>query len=480
MLTRSDYRERDATALAGLVRRGEVTALELLDTAIAEIERLDPHLNAVVMRGFEAARAAAAGAEASSGPFAGVPFLAKDINVDVAGFATTHGCRFFADAPPARADSALVRRWRKAGLVIAGRTNTPEFATDYGCEPELYGPTANPWDLSRTPGGSSGGAAVAVASGMVPMAHATDSGGSIRIPAACCGLFGFKPSSGVIATGSPLGPLVGGINVDHVVSRSVRDSAGMLLATAAPEPGAPTPRMPPPATLLDDLERPPGRLRIGVAALSPAGHRPDSETLALLEETRHLLEELGHETVEFFWPEESNTYDVTLPFWASELTAVIDARATALGRAPKPQELGPLVRWAVDEARRIDSVAVVAARAEMTRIRIRVAQEMAGLDALLLPAQSGPPLRTGLLTEWINESVELWAERAFAFAPYTEIFNVTGQPAMSLPLYQSRAGLPVGMQIAGKVGEDALMLRLARQIEDAQPWFDRHPPDPAR
>ncbi|MEQ8896863.1 MAG: amidase [Roseovarius sp.] len=470
-----DYRNQDATGLAALVRKGEVRAPELLDMALAEIDRLTG-LNAVVAMNEGAARQAAETVDRDA-PFAGVPFLAKDINVDVAGFRTTHACRFFANAPVASEDSALVRRWRAAGLVIAGRTNTPEFATDYGCEPELFGPTANPWDRTRTPGGSSGGAAAAVASGMVPMAHASDSGGSIRVPSACCGLFGFKPSGGVIASGSPLGPLVGGINVDHVVTRTVRDSAGMLAATAAPETGQPMPWRPLPDDLLASLSQAPKALRVGVVLTSPAGHDPDQATRDAVAHARNLLEDLGHHTQDFHWPEEVDPFDCSLPFWASELTAVIDARATALGRPPEEAELGPLIHWSIDQARRLSSVDMVQARMRMTAIRRKVAAAMEGLDVLLLPMLTEPPLETGLLTDLVNDDIDAWAERSFRFAPYTEIFNVTGQPAMSVPLYHS-GNLPLAVQMVGHVGADALMLRLARQVEEAAPWFDRRPPDP--
>lgn len=476
-MTPEDYRTHDATGLAGLVQSGEVSPAELLDLALAEIDRLNPALNAVIARNDDAARKAAEEVDRTA-PFAGVPFLAKDINVDVAGFQTTHACRFFADAPTATEDSALARRWRAAGLVIPGRTNTPEFATDYVCEPELFGPTRNPWDLSRTPGGSSGGAAAAVASGMVPMAHASDSGGSIRVPAACCGLFGFKPSGGTIASGSALGPLVGGINVDHVITRTVRDSAGMLLATAAPEEGQPMPWRPLPGDLLASLSDAPKGLRVGVVLTSPAGHEPDQPTRKAVANARALLETLGHRTEEFQWPEDIDPFDCSLPFWAAELTAVIDARAASLGRPPEEGELGPLIHWSVDQARRLSSVDMVQARMRMTAIRRKVAAAMAGLDLLLLPATTEPPLQTGLLTDLVNDDIDAWAERSFRFAPYTEIFNVTGQPAMTVPLYQSD-GLPLAVQMVGHVGADPLMLRLARQLEEAAPWHDRRPPNPA-
>ena len=319
MLNSQEYRARDAVGLAELVRSGEVTAREVLEAAIAEIERLDPALNAVVMRNYEKARDDAEAVDRKA-PLAGVPFPAKDVNVHVSGFPTTYACRFFAGAPVETADSLLVSRWRAAGLIIPARTNTPEFATDFGCEPELYGPTANPWDRTRTPGGSSGGAAAAVASGMVPMAHATDSGGSIRVPAGCCGVFGFKPSSGLVAIGAEFGPLVGGLNCDHAVTWTVRDSAALLDATAGPEIGAPTPFATPSGAFLAALDRPVGGLRIGVATASPGGRAPAVEIAGKIEATAGLLANLGH-AVRPWTLADSRTMPVTLRRYSGQASS---------------------------------------------------------------------------------------------------------------------------------------------------------------
>ena len=476
MLSRDDYRARDGLGLAELVRRGEVSAGEVLEAAIAEIERLDPALNAIVMRNYEKAREDAL-AVGRMVPLAGVPFPAKDINVHVAGFPTTHACRFFAGAPVESDDSLLVSRWRAAGLVVPVRTNTPEFATDFGCEPEFYGPTRNPWDHARTPGGSSGGAAAAVASGMVPMAHASDSGGSIRVPAACCGIFGFKPSSGLVATGAALGPLVGGLNCDHALTRTVRDSAALLDATAGPERGAPCPYARPAGSFLAALERPVGALRMGVAAPSPGGEAPATEIAGRLEATAHLLAELGHEVRPWSWPATEDASDAASVFWISELAAEIAARAATLGRDPRAGELGPLVAWSVAEAARIDSVQVADARRAMRDVQVRMARSFEEIDVLLTPVTAEPPLQTGVLTDCIERGIEVWGARAYRFAPYTDIFNVTGQPAMSVPLWEGADGLPLGMQFAGKVGQDARLLRLARQLEEAAPWSERRPPN---
>ena len=478
MLGREEYRARDAVGLAGLVRSGEVTAREVLEAAIAEIERLDPALNAVVMRSYDKARDDADGVGRGA-PLAGVPFPAKDVNVNVAGFPTTHACRFFADSPAHSADSALVSRWRAAGMVVPVRTNTPEFATEFVCEPELYGPTANPWDRTRTPGGSSGGAAAAVASGMVPMAHATDSGGSIRVPAGCCGVFGFKPSSGLVATGSELGPLVGGLNCDHAITWTVRDSAALLDATAGPETGAPVPWAAPAGSFLEALDRPVGPLRIGVVAAAPGGQAPAADIAGKVELTARLLEDLGHPVRPWAWPIAEDAYDAAFVFWAGELAAVVADRAEAIGRSPRDGELGPLVAWSVAAAARLDATQVMRARSAMRTLQVRMAEAMTGIDVLLTPVAGEPPLETGVLGACMEKGLDVWNERSARFAPYTETFNITGQPAMSVPLHQGADGLPVGMHFAGRVGEDALLLRLARQLEEAAPWIGRRPPDPS-
>ena len=479
MLSREEYRARDAVGLAELVRSGQVTACEVLEAAIGEIERLDPALNAVVMRNYEKARADAKAVDRTA-PLAGVPFPAKDVNVHVAGFPTTYACRFFAGAPVETSDSLLVSRWRAAGMVVPARTNTPEFATDFGCEPELYGPTSNPWDLTRTPGGSSGGAAAAVASGMVPMAHATDSGGSIRVPAGCCGVFGFKPSSGLVATGAEFGPLVGGLNCDHAITWTVRDCAALLDATAGPEIGAPTPYAKPAGSFLAALDEPLSELRIGVATASPSGTPPAPEIADKVGETSRLLADLGHEVRPWSWPATEDPCESASVFWAGELAAVVADRARTIGRKPRDGELGPLVAWSVAAAAHIDAIQVSQARRAMRDLQIRMARAMAGIDVLLTPVTSEPPLATGVLSACVVRGPEVWNERAWRFAPYAETFNVTGQPAMSVPLHQGDDGLPIGMHFAARVGEDALLLRLARQLEEASPWNLRRPPQPPR
>ncbi|MCC5974146.1 MAG: amidase, partial [Rubellimicrobium sp.] len=337
-----------------------------------------------------------------------------------------------------------------------------------------HGPTLNPWDPTRTPGGSSGGAAAAVAAGMLPMAHASDSGGSIRVPAACCGVFGYKPSAGLVATGAAIGPLVGGFNCDHVVTRSVRDSAAMLDATAAPErPFKAT--SPVPDGYLATLDTAPPRLRIGLVTTSPAGHVVQPEIARALERAAKLLAGLGHEILPFDWPEGVAPGDSADPLWTAEIALMVDQRAAVLGRAPAPGELGPVI----EEALRIAGAMTIreAAHRRLRRWEIRRLMDhaMTGCDVILSPVTSEVPLPSGLLSGLAQQDLSAWGARTGAFAPHTEIFNLTGQPAMSLPLDHDDDGLPIGVQLAGRLGADRLMLQLAREVEQALPWAGRWP-----
>jgi amidase len=330
-----EYASFDATGLAALVRRGEVTASELTEAAIERIDALNPRLNAVVERDYDGARAAARAAGRSA-PLAGVPFLAKDMNIEVAGMHLTASCRWLDGLPPATTDAPLAARWRSAGLCLLGRTNTPEFAGEFVTEPKWRGPTHNPWDLARSPGGSSGGAAAAVASGMVPMAHGNDLGGSIRVPAAACGLVRLKPSRGWVPVGPRHDELAGGLNCEHVLTRTVRDSALMLEVTSGAEPTtryplktyAPTPAL--------------SRLRIGVALRAPGGIGPIDEIGAAVEHAAAAVSRAGHTVIEYQFPDSANIGEASGLIWMVAIAEEIAFYRGLIGRDPRADELEAL------------------------------------------------------------------------------------------------------------------------------------------
>jgi amidase len=468
-----EYTSYDATGLAELVQRGEVTALELVEAAIERIEALNGRLNAVVERADAAARAAAR-AVRTDAPLAGVPFLAKDMNIEVAGLRLTASCRWLADLPPATFDAPLAARWRAAGLMILGRTNTPEWAGEFVTEPTWRGPTRNPWDPARSPGGSSGGAAAAVASGMVPLAHGTDSGGSIRVPAAACGLVGLKPSRGWVPVGPHLDELAGGLDCEHVLSRSVRDTALALDLTVGAEPTTRQPWSRPAAPFLRALKRPPPRLRIGVALSAPAGLAPDDEIGAAVEAVAALLAGAGHTLQPFRYPAGADIGEPAGIVWMTAIAEEIDARLARVGRPPAPDELEALTRASLELGRRSSAVDYVRARRALSRATGAMAGSFEALDVLLLPTTATLPPPTGTI-DGRSAAFDLarWNEQSYRFAPYTELFNVTGQPAISLPLGESRGGLPIGVQLAAPIGEDARLLGLGAFLERERPWHGR-------
>jgi amidase len=468
-----EYSAFDATALAELVRRGEVSASALTEAAIARIESLNGRLNAVVEDNFAAARAAARANELR-GPLAGVPFLAKDMNIEVAGLRLTSSCRWLKDLPPARSDAPLAARWRAAGLSILGRTNTPEFAGEFVTEPSWRGPTRNPWNTERSPGGSSGGSAAAVAAGMVPIAHGTDSGGSIRVPAAACGLVGLKPSRGWVPVGPHLDELAGGLDVEHVLTRSVRDTALMLEVTGGAEPTSRTPLGWPGGCFVERLEVAPTPLRIGVSLQAPGGGRPNDEIGAAVEHVAQLLGRSGHHVSSFQFPESANIGEPAGIIWLTAIAEEIDFYRRRVGRPPQSDELEALTWAAIELGKRSTAVDYVRARRALTN----ATRDMAGIfqlhDVLLLPTTSDHAPRIGEIdgrTAAFN--LERWNEQSYGYAPYTEIFNVTGQPAISLPLAMSRAGMPIGVQLAAPLGEDARLLGLAAWLERELPWDSR-------
>ena len=481
--------DHDATGLAALVRSGEVKPLELIDAAIARIETLDPQLNAVIHRRFERARAEAAamgpGPARDAGPLAGVPFLVKDISCHQAGEPFHEGMRFLRDRQwRAASDTHLAARFRAAGLITVGRTNTPELGVVPTTEPVAYGPTRNPWDRSRSPGGSSGGSAAAVAAGLVPAAHANDGGGSIRIPASACGLVGLKPSRGRTSLG-PDASFTALLVCEHVVCRTVRDSAAFLDAVAGPMAGDPFMAPAPARPFRDEVGADPGRLRIGLLTAAPGGLAPTvaPECVIAAENTGRVLESLGHHV------EVSHPAALDLPDWAPHFTSVwsagvalaLDGWSARTGDAIGAGDVEPLT-WALAElARALPTPALLRSLDWLMSTTRLVAEwwqpadDGGGFDLLLTPTLAEPPAPLGTFDSPPDNPLAGFM-RAAAFTPFTPPFNVTGQPAISLPLAQTREGLPIGVQLVAAYGREDVLLRVAAQVEDAAPWASRCPP----
>ncbi len=471
----NEYEQYDATGLAALVRQGQVTPQALLEAVIARIEARDGRVNAIVTQMYDQARATLA-AGLPAGPFAGVPFMLKDLGVLYAGVRTSNGSRIFADFVPDH-DSTLVARYKAAGLVIMAKTNTPELGIAATTEPELFGPTRNPWNLAHSAGGSSGGAAAAVAAGYLPIAHATDGGGSIRIPASMCGLFGLKPSRGRMPMGPDLGEGLAGMATGHCISRSVRDSAALLDATQGPAPGDPYTAPPLSRPLLDEVGAPPGRLRIAMCTTDYLGQPIHPECAAAVEAAARLCASLGHDV------EEARPDFSGLPLtraWrvipAANLWLNVQARARALGRAPAPGDVEP-VTWAwMQEGRQLTAADYMEAVTIMHSLGRRMGTFLERYDLLLTATLARPPLKLGAM-DMTTDDVDRYV--AFLFdevAPFTPLFNQTGGAAMSVPLAWNRAGLPIGIQFGGGLGDEPKLIRLAAQLEQAQPWADRRAP----
>lgn len=486
-----DYLKHDATSLAALVADGDATPAELLAAACARAEAINPRINAIVQRMYEIAQKRAG--QNITGPFAGVPFLIKDLAQEYAGLASTYGSRSLVN-DVAQQHSVTVQRWLDAGLVIFGRTNTPEFGAKGITEPALWGPARNPWDLSRTPGGSSGGSAAAVAAGIVPAAGASDGGGSIRIPAGCCGLFGIKASRGL----TPAGPLQGeklfGMAVEGVISRTVRDSASLLQAIVGPEPTAGYVMAQRAEPIDTDLQRPPGPLRIGFSAASAINSSPSSEAVAAVHAAAAALSELGHQVEEVTPPyDDAALARDFLSIWFAMVAwtvADVKARTGASNKDFEPDTL------AVAELGR--AAGVVRAIAALER-RHEYVRSMAGFhasyDYFVTPTLAQPPLKIGQLDtppalQRVSQVVaavrggkllekmsilEQLVNENLGWVPYTQLANITGLPAMSVPLHWTADNLPLGVQFVGRLGTENAMLRLATQLEQACPWASRHP-----
>jgi amidase len=470
----ADYERHDALGLADLVRRGQVTPAELLDAAIERVEARNPRVNAVVLKLYDLGwRMIAEGL--GDGPFRGVPFLLKDLTASLAGVPMTRGSKFFADAPPPAADSEHVARLKRAGLVIFGRTNTCELGLSLTCEPLLHGPTRNPWDPGRTSGGSSGGAAAAVGARMLPMAHATDGFGSIRAPAACCGLVGLKPTRGRNTMAPYAGEGLGGLSAEHAVTLSIRDSAALLDATAGRGAGDPYVAPSPARPFLEEVGADPGALRIAYTASAPNDAPVSGESRRALMDTVALCAELGHRTEEADPPIDRAAVIPTFLTIAAANTVVNLASHPTAGRPPRPDEV-ERVTWNTGlMGERVSGADYVRAIQTAHRLGRQMADFHRGHDVLLTPGLATLPPELGWLDMTMEDVDEYW-RRVFRFSPFTVWFNLTGQPAMVLPLAWSERGLPLAVQLVARHGDEATLFRLAGQLERARPWFDRRPP----
>jgi Asp-tRNA(Asn)/Glu-tRNA(Gln) amidotransferase A subunit family amidase len=473
MLGFADYEAYDALGLAALVRQRKVSPAELLEAAVARVEARNGAVNAVVMPLYDRARAAIA-AGLPPGPFEGVPFLMKDLTAAIAGVPMTRGSRFFADTPPPAADSEHVARLRRAGLVIFGRTNTCELGLSLTCEPRLHGPTRNPWDPARISGGSSGGAAAAVGARMLPMAHATDGFGSIRAPAACCGLVGLKPTRGRNTMAPYAGEGLAGCSAEHAVTLSVRDCAALLDATAGAGPGDPYVAPPPARPFLQEVGAAPGRLRIAWTAAAPSGASVEPEPLRALDETVRLCADLGHRVEQADPAIDGATVVPTFLTLIAANTVVNLAGHPTAGRPPRPDEVERVTYATGQMGERITAADYVRATQAAHRLGRQMAAFHADWDVLLTPGLATLPPRLGWLDMMLDDVDEYW-RRVFAFSPFTVWFNLTGQPAMMLPLGESAEGLPVAVQSVARHGDEATLFRLAAQLEAARPWIGRRP-----
>ncbi|HEU0195731.1 MAG TPA: amidase [Nevskiaceae bacterium] len=488
-----EYGQYDATGLAELIARGEVSSTEVLDAALARATAVNPKINAIICPMTDIARARAK--QALNGPFAGVPFLVKDLFQEYAGVPCAMGNKALKQAAiPAPEHAEITKRWLAAGVVIFGRTNAPEFGAKGITEPDAWGPTRNPWDLSRTPGGSSGGSAAAVAAGVVPMAGGNDGGGSIRIPSGCCGLFGLKPGRGRTPWGPRLGESMHGAAVNHVLSRSVRDSARMLDATRGPERTSFFHPAPPERPYVEELVHDPAPLRIGFSTRSPIGTEVDGEAVAAVQEAAKLLESLGHHVEEaepsIYGPQIGEDF---LRMWFPNVAATVaEVRAAthcgdagfeldtlamaAFGRAMSAQEyVEGYVRW--NDYQR--SLGEFHERYDFF-LTPTLACAPAHIGEVATPAWQRALLRCLLASHTTRVMthlgvVEQMARENLKWVPFTQLANLTGVPAMSVPLHWTASGVPLGVQFVGTHGSEGKLLCLAAQLERAQGWADRRP-----
>ncbi len=470
-LSFEEYRKCDAVGLADLVRRRAVSALEVVETAIERAEAVNPSINALVERLYDDARSRAGASP--EGPLAGAPFAIKDLGHPIKGVRLTGGSRAFADVVASR-DAPTVTRYRAAGLIIFCTTTSPEFGLTTTTESMLHGPTRNPWDLSRSAGGSSGGAAALVAAGALPAAHATDGGGSIRVPASCCGLVGLKVSRGRGPVAEDRTEGWNGLGVSHAVTRSVRDCAALLDAVEGPEPGSRCLTARPPEPYSEAVKRPPPRLRIAVQTRTFTGAPVHPDCTAALLDVAQLCRDLGHEVEEAQPDLDGSALGQAMGVVVSTHTAAtLNARAAVLGRAITGDDVEESTFALYRMGQELPATALIAADMAFMTAAAVVGRFQERFDLILSPTLAEPPAPIGKVA--LAQPIQDWSAAIGAYSPFTALQNQTGQPAISLPLVWSDAGLPIGVQFAGRVGAEDLLLAFAAELEYARPWFARTP-----
>lgn len=490
-----EYSKYDALGLAELVRNKQISPIELVEEAIGRIETQNPKLNAVITKLYDSARDTAKN-PLPDGPFSGVPFLLKDLISTIKDVPTSSGNRYWKNIP-AKADGEMVKRWKRSGVIILGKTNTPEFGLVPYTEPEAFGATHNPWDLSRSPGGSSGGSAAAVAARVVPIASGGDGGGSIRIPASACGIFGLKPTRGRTPAGPEAGDYWEGFAIEHILSRSVRDSAAMLDATQGPDLGTPYYAPPVEGSYLQEVGRNPGKLRIAFTGKPLMGNTVHADVIKSLQETVSLLKELGHDVVEAAPMIDKAAFSLAfLTMLAGQMRADITETAQAAGVKVSARDFDVTTFALGLIGKALSAQEYTSALRYLKKSARQIAYFFEDYDFLLTPTLSQPPIKIGALqlsgrdlllgnligrldAGWVLNAlgiVKPLAAKNFEYLPWTPVFNVTGQPAMSVPLCWNADGLPIGMHFVGKFGDEAGLFRLAAQLEEAHPWADKVPP----
>lgn len=464
----------DAVGQAALVHAGEITPTELVEAAIARIEALDPLLHAVITPTFEHARAEAARVDTGA-PFAGVPILIKDLVAEVEGVPFHEGSRYLSDVV-SDYDSELIRRIRAAGLIILGKTNTPEFGMLPSCEPRLAGPTSNPWDLTRSTSGSSGGSAAAVAARLVPIAHGNDLGGSLRYPASACGVFGLKPTRARVPLGPEYGDAISGWACEHAVTRTVRDSAALLDLIAGPMVGDPYPAPTPAGPFTTEVGSDPGKLKIGFTSRTVDGGSGHPSCVAALEDAVALCIELGHEVVEADLPGLDGRVGAAISTVFNAATAwIVGYWARRIGRPPREDELEPHTQVYWEAGRSVTAADYLLAIEECQRFGRVVARFLTGLDVWLTPTLSTPPTHLGEIISSPDDPHRALRAGGATVGYAGVVANITGNPAMSVPLWWDAGGLPIGVHVLGRFGDEATLFRLAGQLEAARPWTDRRP-----